>query len=212
MVFLQKQLKLGETPRPEFLEALTAFNFLQGTLSGFMGSVFHDDFTEKESCSACGCFLYQPDKSSGDEATSTPWKRFYLGERAGPRSLSRWLCRVALGHVEEGASLGVFASQHPIGDRHAVSRVGLTTNSRRISFCLYHLNIRSPRTDALHSQNLAWYLECPRYLGHVFQLNKSWIDGHGLTQKPSVSLLTHRPPLGYGTVATTMANEGNSWR
>lgn len=89
MDFLQKQLKLGETPWPKFLEALTAFSFLQGTLSGFMGSVFRDDFTEKGSRSVRGRFLYQPGKSSGDEATSTPWKRFFLGERAGLRSLSR---------------------------------------------------------------------------------------------------------------------------
>lgn len=101
------------------------------------------------------------------------------------------------------------------GDGHRKMRVEMklaSTNSQRISLCLYHPNIRSPRTAALPSQNLARYLECPRYLRHVFQLNKWWVDGPGLTQKPSVSLLVHRPPLGYGTVTTTMANEGNSWR
>lgn len=50
-------------------------------------------------------------------------------------------------------------------------------NSSRTALCLYRLNVRSLRMDALHSQSLAWYLECPRYLGHVFKLNKGWIDG-----------------------------------
>lgn len=53
--------------------------------------------------------------------------KLYMGEGAGVRSLSWWLCRVVLGQVEESVSLGSSENQHPVDDRHAVPRDGLTT-------------------------------------------------------------------------------------
>lgn len=32
-----------------------------------------------------------------------------------------------------------------------------------------------------------------------------------LTLRPSVSLLSHRQPLGYGAITTTITGKGNSW-
>lgn len=37
-----------------------------------------------------------------------------------------------------------------------------STNSQRIALCLYHHN-GSSRVLTLHSQSVAWYLECPKY-------------------------------------------------